>query len=142
MPLDLQCFRVEIGTKTLVPYVNSKVQAGFPSPAEDHLEKPIDITDLIVKNPEATFYVKVQGCSMENAQIFDGDILVVDRSLEAKNKNIVLALIDGEFTVKRMQKTKDKLFLLAENPQYKPIEVTPEMDFRIWGVVTNVIHSV
>ena len=117
------------------------IPAGFPSPADDFLEKRLDLNDYLVKNKAATFLVRVEGTSMENAGIFDGDVLVVDRSIEASDGKIILGVLNGEFTVKRISMQKGRLFLVPENQQFKPIEVTEEMDFKIWGVVTFALHK-
>ena len=124
-----------------IPLYNS-VAAGFPSPAEDHMESSLDLNQHLIKHPSATFYVYARGDSMVSAGIYDGDMLVVDRSLETKNDSIVVAIINGEFTVKSISKVNGKLYLIPHNTNYKPIEITEEMDFEIWGVVTHSIHSV
>jgi DNA polymerase V len=117
------------------------VQAGFPSPADDYVEKKLDLNELLVEHPAATFFVRVEGNSMVDAQIYSGDVLIVDRSLQADSGSIVVAILNGEFTVKRVVKKKGKLFLVAENPAFAPIEISDEMDFQIWGVVSYVIHK-
>lgn len=122
------------------PIYTTSVSAGFPSPADDYIDQKLDLNKYLIKNPSATFYVKVSGNSMVNAGINDGDILIVDRSLTPKQNSIVIGVLDGEFTVKRIRKTKEKLFLIPENEDYLPTEITPEIDFKIWGVVTNIIH--
>ncbi len=127
--------------KTKLFLFATSVPAGFPSPAHDFIEKKLDLNDYLIRHPAATFFVRVKGTSMINAGIYDGDILVVDRSLETCDGDIVLAVIDSEFTVKRVQKKEGRLFLLPENPQYNPIEIKQEDDFLVWGVVTNVIHE-
>ena len=119
----------------------SEVPAGFPSPADGYLDEGIDLNELLIKNPPATFFVRVQGNSMQQANILSGDVLVVDRSLEAKNQDIVLALLNGEFTVKRILKKGEKLLLAPENPTFAPIEVNADEDFEVWGVITYVIHK-
>lgn len=129
--------------KTLdIPFYQSNVSAGFPSPAEDFMELDLNLQEYLVQHPSATFCVKVTGDSMQNAGIFSGDVMVVDRALEPKNKTIVLAVLDGEFTVKRIHKKGDLLFLNPENDNFKPIEITQEMNFKVWGVVTHIIHKV
>ncbi len=124
-----------------LPLFLESVSAGFPSPADDYIDSKLDLNEHLIKNPPATFFVRVTGDSMLKAGIHSGDILVVDRSIEPKDNHIVIAVIDGELLVKRMRKSRNKLFLLAENPHYKPIEITSQMNFEVWGVVTNVIHS-
>ena len=118
-----------------LPYYETKVQAGFPSPAEDHLEQRLDLNTLVIDNPSATFFVRVAGESMKGIGITDGDILVVDRSIESWGNRIVVAVIDSEFTIKRFTKRNGKVVLEAENPDYPPIKITEEMDFSVWGVV-------
>jgi DNA polymerase V len=125
-----------------LPLFVPAISAGFPSPAEDFIDKKLDLNEYLIRNQPATFLVKVNGNSMENAGILDGDILVVDRSLEPSDGKIVIGVIDGEFTVKRILNKSGKFFLQPENDNFKPMEITPEMDFRIWGVVTFAIHKV
>ncbi|NJL12490.1 MAG: translesion error-prone DNA polymerase V autoproteolytic subunit [Microscillaceae bacterium] len=115
---------------------------GFPSPADDFEEADLNFNDLLVKDREATYVVRVEGDSMVNAHILDGDTLVVDKSLLPAHGDIVLVAIDGYFTVKRYCKQKDQLILKAENPRYRDIVLTEFMDVRIFGVVTNVIHHI
>ncbi len=124
-----------------LPLFLESVSAGFPSPADDYLQTKLDLNELLVKNYSSTFFVRVVGDSMKDVGVFTGDILVVDRSLEAKDGNIVIAIIDGELTVKRLNRTKNKIFLLPENNDYKPIEITEQMQFEVWGVVRTVVHS-
>ena len=124
-----------------LPLYSDLISAGFPSPAEDYLDKKLDLNEYLIKNRPATFLVKVNGNSMINSGIYDGDILVVDRSAEPANNKIVIGVIDGEFTVKRIIKKAKKLFLQPENENFKPIEITEDMDFKIWGIVTFAIHK-
>ena len=105
------------------------------------MDLDLNLQDYLVQNPSATFCVRVTGDSMQNAGILSGDVMVVDRSLEPKNNTIVLAVLDGEFTVKRIQKKGEELFLKPENKDFKPIKVTEEMNFQVWGVVTHIIHK-
>ena len=137
-----EIFGFEARKKVKLPLYVSTIKAGFPSPADDYLDKKLDLNEHLVKHPAATFFVKVAGDSMINAGIFPDDILIVDRSLEARNNRIIVAILDGEFTVKRLKKYRGKISLVSENPDYEPIEVTEDRDFDVWGVVTNVIHSV
>jgi len=123
------------------PLYASKVPAGFPSPADDYVEKRLDLNDYLVKHKEATFFVRVQGDSMVDAGIQDGDILVVDRAIEPKHRHIVLAVVDGQLTVKRLIKRKGEVWLYAENADYAPIKLDPEAGCDIWGVVKHAIHS-
>tara|TARA_B100000900_G_scaffold175296_1_gene148730 strand:- start:107 stop:505 length:399 start_codon:yes stop_codon:yes gene_type:complete len=131
-----------MGEKVLdIPFYQFNVPAGFPSPAENFMDLDLNLQDYLVQNPSATFCVRVTGDSMQNAGILSGDVMVVDRSLEPKNNTIVLAVLDGEFTVKRIQKKREELFLNPENKDFKPIKVTEEMNFQVWGVVTHIIHK-
>lgn len=123
------------------PLMATNVAAGFPSPAEQYAEEPLDLNDLMVHNPPATFFVRVAGDSMDGAGIFDGDILVVDRSQNALNGSIVIACVDGDFTVKRLRKSDGKISLEAENPKYKPIVFTGEVECRIFGVITGLLRQ-
>ncbi len=125
-----------------LPMFLMSVSAGFPSPADDYMETKLDLNNFLVKNPSATFFVRVAGDSMIDVGIHTGDILIVDRSLNPKEGSIVIAVINGELTVKRLHYIQNKLFLYAENKNYQPIEITEEMNFEVWGVVSNVIHSV
>jgi len=117
------------------------IPAGFPSPAADYIDKSIDLNEVLIKNKPATFLVKALGDSMIGAGIFSGDILIVDKSIAPTNKNIVVAILNGEFTVKRFIKEKNKILLRPENSKYKDFEINLEDDFKIWGVVTFVIHN-
>jgi len=138
----VEIFRADTATKQPLPLYLSRIKAGFPSPAEDYLDKQLDLNEHLIKHPASTFFVKVKGDSMIGAGISSGDILIVDRSLEPKDKRIVVAVVNGDFTVKRISQKGEKLSLLSENPKYSPIEIKAGMDFEVWGVVTNVIHSV
>ncbi len=124
-----------------LPLFSTPVSAGFPSPAESHIDRKIDLNEELIKHPAATFFVRVEGDSMEGAGILSGDILVVDRSIQAKDGKIIVAVVNGEFAVKRIKKIKKKYFLIPENKKYSPIEITKEMDFSIWGIVLHAIHS-
>jgi DNA polymerase V len=124
------------------PFFATPVSAGFPSPADDFIEDKIDLNEKLIRHPAATFFVRARGSSMRGAGIADGDLLVVDRALEAKNNSVIIAVVNGEFTVKRFIKKGKKAYLLPENRSYKPIEITGDLDFTVWGVVTNVIHDV
>lgn len=125
-----------------IPFIADGVSAGFPSPAADFTENTIDLNKELCDNPLATFYIRVKGHSMIDAGINNGDILVVDRSIEARDSKIAVCLIDGEFTVKRIKLDKNCLYLLAENPNYQPIKVTEDNQFMVWGIVTYIIKSV
>lgn len=128
------------GPTTPLPEMSAGVQAGFPSPAEDYVEKHLDLNELVIRHPAATFYVRVEGDSMRDAGIQSGDLLVVDRSLEPANGKIVVAVVNGEFTVKRIKVDGSGLSLVPENANYPSMPVSAEADFQVWGVVTYVIH--
>ncbi|MCF6203661.1 MAG: translesion error-prone DNA polymerase V autoproteolytic subunit [Methylococcaceae bacterium] len=142
-PADLSAFFPAINvSKIEVPLFSSKVAAGFPSPADDYIEKTLDLNDLLIQKPAATFFVRAEGESMLGAGIHPNDILVVDRSIKPVIGKIVICALHGELTVKRLKSVGDEITLGAENPAYADITVKEEADFVIWGVVTNVIHPV
>jgi DNA polymerase V len=124
-----------------LPFVDTGISAGFPSPADDFIELSIDLNKTLIKNKDTTFFAKVKGHSMKNAGIYDGDLLVIDKSLEPQNNKIAICQIDGEFTVKRIKIEENIVWLIAENEDYKPIKVTPENEFMIWGIVIHSIKS-
>lgn len=126
----------------VLPILKGSISCGFPSPADDYAERRLDLDELVVAHPEATFYVRVTGDSMNRAAIYDGDILVVDRAQTPAHNNIVVAILNGAFTVKRLYLKGDTVYLLPANPAYKPLRVEPGMDFQVWGVVTYCIHRV
>ena len=136
----LQFHPISGQTSFQIPLMNSAVAAGFPSPAEDHLDLPIDLNKYLVKNPAATFYVRVDGDSMDEADIHQGDLLIVDRSESHGTGSVVLAVLNGEFTVKKLIKKGNELYLESSNSAYAPIKIEIETDFKVWGVVTYVIH--
>lgn len=127
---------------TPLPLYGHKVAAGFPSPADDYVETRLDLNQLLVRNRSATFFLRVKGDSMINAGIHDGDIIVVDRSLEPADRTVVVAVVDGELTVKRLRLRNGRAELHAENPAYAPIVIGDEQDLGIWGVVTSAVHTV
>lgn len=116
--------------------------AGFPSPAQDYVEGGIDLNRELVKNPAATFFGRVKGDSMTGAGIDDGDLIVIDKSLEASEGDIAVCFLDGEFTLKRIHIDRDVLWLMPENPKYKKIKVTADQNFKVWGVVTYSIKGI
>ena len=124
-----------------VPVLGDAVPAGFPSPAEDYLDMDLNLHDYLVRNPAATFCVRVSGGSMVSADIKSGDVMVIDRALDPTNNSIVLAVLNGEFTVKRIKKRANELYLIEDNEQYQPMKITKDVDFQVWGVVTFIIHK-
>ena len=127
--------------KFKIPLLNDSVSAGFPSPADDYTEENIDLNEHLISNPFSTFFLRVKGDSMINAGIKDKDLIIVDKSLIAKPGNIVIAMIDGEFTIKRLSIKNDELYLKAENHNYPDFRFKNHIDIQIWGVVIYSIHS-
>ncbi len=124
-----------------LPLYLSPVEAGFPSPADDYIESLLDVHDYVVRNQAATFFLRAKGHSMQDAGIHDGDLLVVDRSLDAAPNAVVIAAVDGELTVKRLARRKGRLYLDPANPDYQPLDITDNESLHIWGVVSYVIHK-
>ena len=123
-----------------VPVFPRQIPAGFPSPAEDWIEKRLDLNDLLLLHPTTTFYAKITGDSMSGAGIRDGDIVVVDRALEPVDGCIIIARLGQEFTIKRLLRLPDTIVLSAAHPDFPPIHITSRLDFEVWGVVTWVLH--
>tara|TARA_Y100001954_G_scaffold234866_1_gene291278 strand:+ start:816 stop:1268 length:453 start_codon:yes stop_codon:yes gene_type:complete len=137
---EFEIYIPDLGTTQKLPYFDGGVSAGFPSPAEDYMHSKLDLNNLLIEHPSATYYVRVNGDSMLGAGILNGDLLIVDRSLEVTNNCIVVAYVDGEFTVKRIKKINNKMFLQPENKNHQAIEITESMDFELFGVVAHAIH--
>ena len=129
---------IKAGLARVVPLYPG-VSAGFPSPAQDYMEQEINLQDLLIPHPLSTFIIKVKGTSMEGAHMPDGSMLVVDKSIKAKSGMIIVAVVNGEFTVKRLVQTSRNWVLHPENPLYKPVIITEDMDFVVWGVVTQIL---
>lgn len=123
-----------------LPIYLSRVPAGFPSPADDYLEGELDLNELLIRNPSATFYVRLAGDSMIKAGLFDGDILVVDRAVKARHRHIVVAVLDGELTVKRLWSRGGVVELRPENPAYEPIRIAEGQELTVWGVVIGCVR--
>jgi DNA polymerase V len=123
------------------PLFLTPIWAGFPSPAQDFIERELDLNELVIKHPAATFFLRVEGDSMVGAGIHSGDILIADRAIKPRHGHVVVAVIDGEFTVKRLYQKNGEIRLLAENPNYLPLRVSGEMSFEVWGVVTHNLHK-
>ncbi len=126
--------------QNLLP-LHGSVAAGFPSPAADYMDERLDLNEYCIKNRAATFIVRVSGDSMRDAGIFDTDIAVVDRSLTAKHNDIIIGIIEGDFTIKRLVLHGSDVWLYPENSHFQPVKITEYSEFRVWGVVTRVIHS-
>ena len=138
--MEAEVFRAQPGTGQPLPLFLSPVRAGFPSPADDYIEQRLDLNELVVQHPAATFYVRVRGDSMLGAGIHPGDILVVDRALQPVYGSVVVAVLDGEMTVKRLERRRSGPVLHAENPAYPDIAIPEDGSFEIWGVVSYVLH--
>lgn len=137
----LEILLSDTSTRLPLPYAESGIQAGFPSPAEDYPVESIDLNTELVNHPAATFYGRVHGESMADEGIHDGDILIVDRSLEPSNDDLAVCAVDGEFTLKRIRLERDHVWLIPSNELFDPILVTPQNRFVVWGVVTHTIHN-
>lgn len=137
----LDIYKVSTKTKLELPLVGSTISAGFPSPAADFIDTAIDLNKHLIKNASATFYGKAKGDSLKDLGIHDGDLLVIDRSIKPKNRKIAVCYVDGEFTMKLIQIEKDCIWLIPANEKYKPIKVTKENEFLIWGIVTYTIKK-
>lgn len=124
-----------------LPLFKHRISCGFPSPADDYIEGLLNLNEKLIPHPSSTFLIKAEGDSMTGAGIFEGDLLIVDKSIAPAHSQIVVAVVDSEFTLKRLIYRFPKTFLQPENPKYKTIEVTPEMSFQVWGVVTYTIHG-
>ena len=133
-------YPIKSAQNLLLPFVG-EVKAGFPSPANDFLDLSIDLNEHLIRNKSSTFYARVDGDSMTNVGIADGDLLIIDKSIKPQNGKIAVCKIDGEFTVKRIKIEKDCCYLIAENKNFKPIKVTSENEFMVWGIVIHCIKS-
>ena len=137
----LTIFIPDLSNPVELPFITAGIKAGFPSPAADFDESKISLDAVLIKNREATFYAKASGNSMTGAGIDDGDILVIDRSIEPQNNKVAVCLIDGEFTVKRIKMEGNSLFLIPENSLYKSIKIEEHNELIVWGIVTYVIKK-
>lgn len=142
MESGMNIFTPDAETGQEIPLSNERVAAGFPSPADDYAASGLDLNRELIKNPASTFYARVSGLSMIDEGINDGDLLVIDKSLEPYDGCLAVCYIDGEFTLKRFEKHKDYGMLIPANKEFKPIKVTAENDFCIWGIVTYLIKKV
>ena len=132
----------DLTTELALPLAASPISAGFPSPAEEFFGLKLNLNDELIKHPEATFYARVKGHSMKDAGIQDGDLLVIDKAQEPKDGCVAVCAIDGEFTLKRLAVEKDGIYLMPANDEFKPIKITEENDFLVWGIVAYVVHQV
>lgn len=137
--MKVEIHEIDISSTLPLQFADEGIRAGFPSPAQDYMEQAIDLNKEIVKHPASTFYGRVVGNSMSGEGIDDGDILVIDKSLELINGDLAVCFINGEFTVKRVKLEKDFAWLVPSNPDYQPIKVTKDDEFTIWGIVTYTV---
>lgn len=138
---NMAFLKPEISVPLEIPLAESGVHAGFPSPADDFLEGSLDLNSLVIRHPEATFFARVEGDSMKDEGIVEGDILVVDKSIEPYDGCLAVAFVDGEFTLKRVRMDPDKILLVPANPKYKIIEIFPDNEFAVWGVVNYIVKK-
>ena len=136
---SLDIYKAIADTRLELPVITAGISAGFPSPAMDFIDLSIDMNRYLIKRPSSTFYGRVKGVSMKNCGIDDGDLLVIDKSINPSNNKIAVCYIDGEFTVKRINVNEGACWLIPENKNYKPIKITEDNDFQIWGIVIHVI---
>lgn len=139
--ISIDIYKADVDSQLPLPYADEGIQAGFPSPAQDHMNESIDLNREIVKHPASTFYGRVSGNSMIEEGIEPGDIIVIDRSLEPANGDLAVCCVDGEFTLKRISLQPNAVWLIPSYETFDPILVTPDCRFEIWGVVTHTIKS-
>lgn len=139
--MQLEIHKIDVSTTLPLQYADEGIRAGFPSPAQDYLEQAIDLNKELIRHPASTFYGRVAGDSMRDEGIEEGDILVIDKSLELMDDDLAVCFIDGEFTVKRVRLEPDSAWLVPSNPNYPLIKVTPDNDFIVWGIVTYTIKK-
>lgn len=139
--MTIDFFLPDTSTVLPLPYADGGIQAGFPSPAQDYITETIDLNREIVRHPSATFYGRVRGESMKGEGICEGDILVIDRSLEPSDGDLTVCCLDGEFTLKRIRLEPGRIWLVPSNETFDPILVTPDRQFEVWGVVTHTIKN-
>lgn len=138
----LQIFFADTSTELALPFIESGIKAGFPSPALDFIDLTIDLNKILIKHKSSTFYGKVKGDSMIDAGFNNGDLLIIDKSLEPVDGKIAVCYLDGDFTIKRLKVDEDCIWLVPENEKYEPIQITEDNDFVVWGMVTKIIKSV
>lgn len=141
MAKNIEIHNIDVSTSLPLQYADEGIRAGFPSPAQDYMEQAIDLNKEIVKHPASTFYGRVVGDSMRDEGIEEGDILVIDKSLELIDNDLAVCFIDGEFTVKRVRLETDAAWLVPSNSKYPLIKVTKENEFIVWGIVTYTIKK-
>ena len=137
----LDLYTLDVSTEIELPLVSDSIPAGIPAPVDNFIEDTLDLNKQLILHPSATFLAKAKGTSMQDAGIYEGDIMIVDKAVEPGNNCIAVCTIDSEFTVKRINKIGEKLFLMPANKAFKPIEISEYANFIIWGIVTYVIHK-
>lgn len=137
----LEIFPVSVDSHIELPFVKEGINAGFPSPANDFIEDFIDLNKELIKHPDATFLAKVRGSSMTGMGLDDGDVIIIDKSLELQHHKVAICVVDGEFTIKKVKKDNGCYWLIPYNSEYKSILVTPENEFMVWGIVTYIIKA-
>ena len=138
---QLEIVGADTSSQLPLPYADQGIRAGFPSPAQDYMDLSIDLNRELIRNPSSTFYGRVKGDSMQDAGVSEGDVLVIDKSLEPQDGDMAVCFLDGEFTLKFIQLEKDAIWLIPANEAYDPIRVTEENEFLIWGIVTYTIKN-
>jgi DNA polymerase V len=138
---NLDFYTANTSSHIALPFIDGGIAAGFPSPAQDYIDLKIDLNTELITNPSSTFYARVKGTSMQDAGIMDGDILVIDKSLEPKDGDTAVCFIDGEFTLKYIKFDTEIVYLVPANPKFEPIKVTEDNNFCIWGIVTYSIKN-
>lgn len=138
---SIEIFKPETSSELSLSVADGGIQAGFPSPAQDFMDLAIDLNKVLVRNPASTFYGRVKGDSMIDAGIHDGDLLIIDKSLDPRSGDMAVCFIDGEFTIKYIKIERKAIWLIPANDEYKPIKVTEDNDFLIWGIVTYSIKK-
>lgn len=139
--IELQLFKADTSIALALPYIEQGINAGFPSPADDFLDISIDLNKELIQNKDATYFARVNGNSMIDAGINDGDLLIIDKSIKPSNGKAAVCFIDGEFTIKWLNITKDVIWLTPANKNFKPIKVTKDNDFMIYGIITYIIKK-
>ena len=139
---NIEILTPDFSTSLSLQYADAGIRAGFPSPAQDYISETIDLNKDLIRHPASTFYGRVVGDSMIDEGIEEGDILVIDKSIEPEDDDLAVCCLDGEFTLKRINITRDnRIYLMPSNRRYKPIEVTPDNEFMVWGIVTYTIKA-
>lgn len=141
MDTPIKLFHSDLSTPLELPFVEGGIRAGFPSPAQDFIDLSIDLNKHLIKHPSSTFYGRITGNSMQDAGIHDGDLVIIDKSLEPADGKIAVCYIDGDFTVKRIRMAKNECWLIPANSEFNPIRVTEDNQFLIWGIVTYIIKK-